>query len=418
MRGPVKYILLVCCLLTAAGALRAQTPPPTSHDPNFNALDYSLQKRYKAKDALFVNNKFTDNTFLSAYWGTGQTAPSGQGSYSWGGKYTLAAGKWFTPDHALRLSLVGDTFRRNFDGYGIFTLGLNASYLFRISSYVNGYSRSRVCEFSLVGGLGAEMSLMGNTLAPMGNVHVGFNASVKLSRDIDFIIEPLAYFRLGNLGNYGSTNWKDYNFSYGVNAGLHYNFIPSEAEREKPDYRSDVFISLMGGAQFQNGAMMYATVGLWKSIGPHAALSVGKKFTPFFALRPSLFYSHDIWGVYLEEFPYKTYYGGVRMEAMLEFLHFAPRLEDKMALSLIAGPEFGVMWKEDVNEEIIVPYLGVSAGIQYKFKLAGMVHAFVEPRLSIVPYNFSSSGSQFHLNKLDNYFDCLFNLNVGIEVDI
>ncbi len=411
----VRYILAFMSVLFSL-SLSAQVKQ-SEHDPGFNALEYSLQKRYRPENDPFITEKFMDNTFFSLHLGTSRIAGMNNIKYSWGGSYGLTFGKWLNYANGLRLTLHGESYTRTSDANEILSHGLEASYMLNLTSYMGGYRRSRFCELSMVTGLGFNLSTMDENFKPAGDIHLGLNAAMKFTRTMDFYIEPMAYFHTGSLTQLGSANWKKYNLGYGVNMGLTYNLFNPEAKREKIRYRGGSFISVAGGAQFQNSVMVYETVGLENSLGNHYAVSFGHWFDRWFALRGTVFHSFDIWCRYLGEYDFETDYYGIRVEAMFDFLNMADREErGRQSLSLLIGPEIGYMNKIDLFSSLLTPYIGITTGLQYKLSLFKWLSVFVEPRISVIPYTHDGTDDGLVIQERFNYYDSIVNMNAGIEV--
>lgn len=411
----VKYILVAAFFALFSPGLSAQVKQ-SEHDPTFNALDYSLQKRYRPENDPFVTEKFMDNTFFSLYLGASQIAGSENIKYSWGGSYGLTFGKWLNYANGVRLSAHGESYIRTSDAQEILSHGLEASYMLNLTSYMGGYRTSRFCELSMVTGLGFNMSTMGESYKPAGEIHLGLNASMKFSRAADFFIEPMAYFHTGSLTQLGSANWKKYNLGYGVNMGLTVNVINKKARRERIPYLKHSFIALTGGAQFQNSAMVYDNVGLVNSLGNHYAVSFGRWVDRWFALRGTAFHSFDIWSRYLGEYDFTTDYYGLRIEAMFDFLNMSPKAKGgPHSLILLVGPEVGYMNKVDLFSSLLTPYVGVSAGLQYRLRVCKWFALFVEPRMSVIPYTHDGMDDGLMIQEKFNYIDNVVNVNFGME---
>lgn len=90
-------------------------------------------------------------------------------------------------------------------------------------------------------------------------------------------------------------------------------------------------MSAQGGVQYQYSDLV-REMGITNTFGPHAAVSAGKWFTPFLAMRVSAFFGQDTWNSYdtvNEEETFMTIhylttrYMGVRTEAMCNVLGFS-----------------------------------------------------------------------------------------------
>ncbi len=421
MKAVFKYILPVIFSLLAAADLSAQVKQ-SEHDPTFNALDYSLQKRYKPKNEPFVTEKFMDNTFVSIYIGTSQLMRSSDIiKYSFGGNYGLALGKWLDHANGLRFTLHGESYTRTSDANRLLSHGLQASYMLNLTSYMGGYRRSRFCELSMVTGLGFNLSELDGGFKPAGELHLGLNTAMRFTRTLEFFIEPMAYFHTGSLTQLEDANWKKYNLGFGVNMGMTYSIVNEKSKRAKIDYADkNSFISATYGVQFQNFSHTFNKVGMWDSLGRQYTLSFGHWFAKWFALRGTAFYSYDVWTKYLGEYDFQTMYAGLRVEGMFNFLNMFKKTADtRHSLSLVIGPEIGYMYKSDLMSSLFTPYIGLTAGIQYKFRIFEFMSVFVEPRMSAVPYTHDApKGNPLDFEKRPdkyNYYDSVVNVNAGLE---
>ena len=155
--------------------------------------------------------------------------------------------------------------------------------------------------------------------------------------------------------------------------------------------------------------------------GVQVALSVGKYYTDYFAVRYSGGYTRGTWVAYKEE-TYNCNYFSARAEGMFDVVRFVQRLmaggtPEKVSSfsgSILFGPEIGYMYKMDMKEVIQTLYMGMSGGIQAKCHVNKRLSLFVEPRFSIIPYD-APANDPTTLNDHRNYWDAVINLNAGIE---
>lgn len=410
-----KYLIAMPVLALAIPA--SVSAQDDTDNGQFNALDYSMQKRHRPADDAFVNSRFWDNTFVSASIGEMQLAPIPSTTFSWGPVAGISFGKWVNPYSGLRLSVAGNIFARNWDNPKPYNVGADISYLFNMTSYLNGYSRSRFCDIYTVAGLGYRASWLREDITHTGNIHLGLSFNLKTGKHIDLFIEPLVYLYSEGLAHTGDVNWRGYDIAYGGQAGLKFNFMPEEASRPRVDYTRNTFVSFAGGVQFQNTPYVRSTGEVLRSIGPAFAFSYGKWYTDIFALRTSLSWSTNVWNSY-GKFLLHSRYASIRVEGMFDMISlFSREKKDDRPFSfyVILGPEAGVFKKVDVDRNIRYPYLAMDGAFQLKWKLVDSLSMFLEPRFSIYPYSYVPSN-----NYLDgvrhNFCDCLFSLNLGVEV--
>lgn len=419
-----KRFMFLFIAAAAAYAAEARTAADTSAVRNagkdFNALEYSSQKRYRPDNDRFISEGFFDNTFISAFVGAQQIAPIESTTFCWGPVAGISFGKWFDPFSGIRLSASGNVFARNWDNRKPLNAGADLSYLFNITSYLDGYRMSRFCDLYTVAGAGYRASWLGGNVSHVGNIHAGFSLNMKTGKHIDLFVEPLVYLYSDGLAHTGEANWRRYNFSYGAQAGLKLNFIPEEGQRPSIDYTEGTFISFSAGLQFQNTPYYRSTGKFLGSTGPQFLFSYGKWYTDICALRTSLLWSGNVWN---SDGRYKlnSRYIGGRVEAMFDMIGIFLKDRENPVFSFytIFGPEAGLFRKVDRTRDIAYPYLGLGAGMQFKFRMIDCISIYAEPHVSAIPYSYVVPTINHQLEGWrHNFCDWLFNLDIGLEISL
>lgn len=419
------YMLLLLCLFPFIGMQAQQDSASVKNNKGFNALQYSLQKRYQPKGYEFQNTCFTDNTYLSIGFGIeGMTHREGA-DINGGTKISLSGGKLFSPAHSARVSLNGGWFGHDLDNDKLYHFGIGASHLFNITSYIKGYNPYRLLAVSTVSGIGYQLSTGAGESFHVGELHLGAQLKIHIHPQVDFFIEPLVTFYTDGVDHYSQKNWHKYDVGYSASVGFIYRpEDPLLAHKRKGcisvenTFLENTFVSVAGGTQFQNSDFV-KEMGIIKSMGPHINVSVGKWYTSYFGIRCSGFYSTDKWQE-LPEIQYQTStYAGLRAEGMLNLLGFLKNNSwtKRLSFSALLGAEVGNMNKTDVNLPIKTTYIGLTGGAQLKYNITKSFAVFIEPRGSLVPYsNLEPDPSNLRNNIRKNYSDNIFNLNIGIEL--
>ena len=417
------YIGLLFCLMPFTAIYAQQDSAKT--DKGFNALQYSLQKRYRAKGYGFKNNNFKDNTYLSVQLGMEGMVHREGADIKGGPRFGLSAGKLFTSAHSGRVSLNGGWFGHDLDNDKLYHFGIGASYLFNITSYLKGYNPYRLLEVSTVAGLGYQLSCGADETFQVGEFHLGAQLKIHIHRQIDFFIEPLVTFYTDGIDHYSQKNWHKYDVGYSASIGFIYRpEDPLLAHKRKGEvtaessFLNNTFVSVAGGMQFQNSDFV-KDMGILNSMGPHINISIGKWYVPYLGLRCSGFYSTDKW----HELPGKqfetTTYAGLRAEGMLNVFGFIKdrKWAKRLSLSGLLGAEIGNMNKTDADLPIKTTYIGLTGGVQLKCNITKQLAVFIEPRGSLVPYsNLEPDPANPRNSFRKNYSDNVFNLNIGIEL--
>ena len=412
-------------LLSAEDVMKMlSSPKDTANKVVDRGRDFSYLvnvRRQRSKDITpFTAKPFGSNSFVSARC-TAVGMLTREGDYSMGLAGGVSYGKWLHEDHAVRLTASIGKWNENYRGGQVKPISLDASYLFNLSSYVGGYRTNRFCEVMVVAGLGySNLSYQGLSRNAL-NGHVGANINMRLFRDFDFFLEPVAVIYTNGMAVL--YNWRSWLPSVQVTCGITYNIKQSKSP-DSPSLlpRTDGwFISLMAGPQIQNSNLVSNLVGIGKALGVHVDLGIGKYYTDWFAMRYSAAYSRHAWNVWDRKELHSNYFM-VRAETMIDFfglIRTAAGMEGNsiFALSLLCGPEIGYMHKVDTDESeypvISSAYMSLTGGLQAKVDVNRRMSLFMEPRFSLVPYDAPSHDPMN--NKYKNFFDGIMNLNFGIE---
>lgn len=431
MKGLRLYMGLLFVCVTF-GEIMAQQDTATVPQ-TFNALEYSLQRRYHPGDKVpFVRKKGTQNLFISAFGGFEKIVAREETDFAMGSLFGVSLGKAVSPISTIRGSLYGGSFTRNFNHSRLTRWGADIDYLFSVSSFVAGYNPGRLLELSTVTGIGYQLAFLEKQSAHVAEAHLGLQFKLHTSPSFDFYIEPKVMIQTDGMSRMIQRNWHKYDLTFGAVAGLTYRFqaapLTGRIKMLDGDGLTDhTFISFAAGGQVQLSDLA-KEVGTLKSMGPAFTLSVGKWLMPAFGIRLSGFASADTWhtqtkdvdvfdaggkGTYYEM---STYTGG-RLEGMFKLSYFlnGHQTDAPFDINLLAGGEFGHMRKEDAGNPVKCGYTGFTGGAQFKFRLTDYLAFFVEPRTSLISYSLNRLDDK---NKMihEKYSDHLFNLNIGIEV--
>lgn len=429
----ISFAALLACSATYGQVLEQVSPQAdmqkdsitVSSGPGFNAMNYSMQKRSRPKGLPFISDKFRDNSYISAGVGIKTLYPRANYHYSIGQALTLGYGKWFNAYNAVRLTVTGSNFNRKEDNGRFITGGLYASHMFNFIGYLGGYNPKRPFEISTVEGIGYNVSYLGGELTHAFGAHLGLNFEFAFSEHADFYIEPLATFYTDAIDHSGDLNWHKYDIGLSASVGINFKFDSSrrirllmekDAAAKAGKSRSEgIFITLMTGGQFQNSSIVHEDLGLINSIGQHTGISVGRWFNRILALRGTAFFANDKWNRN-EEMLYPARYMGMRAEAMVDVIGiFTKRTDRWFSLPLVAGPEIGYMNKQDFEDnDLHRYYIGATAGMQFRFLIAGHLEMFLEPKFSVVPYSIASDTYLENKKKTTDYFDGLVSLSFGL----
>lgn len=411
----------------------------------FDVSKYLNSTRYKAPAHTVFNQKsFFSNTFIGARASTMKVMTP---DYGFGPTAGGVIGKWVHPAVAVRLGAGLGYWYDNFDARKIRALDLSADVMFNMMSYLGGYNTARFCEMSVVGGLG--YTHVWKKLAESGDAisgHIGLNFEMKVFDRLHLFVEPQVnlFFnpRQGSprkgIALSSAGDWRSYVPAFNTFVGLSYTIgqtrpltprMSASWKNPKLDWNG-YFASALAGIQFQSNSRL-----VWKSnmtpgerVGMHFSLGGGRWFNEFIALRISASYSQNNWIKYLTSKPLYSRYVSLHLEGIFDVLNFGRHLYDKsqgeensgerfFGLAILAGPEMGHILKNDRTSRIHDHYVGLSTGLQARFRVHKWVTVVAEPRFTMVPYTAPNSDLDASNDNM-NYYDALVNFNVGIEVRI
>lgn len=403
IRGLV--IMIMSMLLLSSGTAAAQDSLSVSgrvRPDGFDAGNLVGAGRSRAVNATpFVNNRTADNLSLQL---TASTAAPRSSDYGFSFLSGLALQKWYTPSVGVRVCASGGYVPYNLNAEILPELNMSASVLFNLSSYVGGYDLSRMCEVSTL--LGAGYSCVwedGPEHFFVGNI--GIDVNMRVSRRLSVHVEPYLPLRV---------NRDNLSFGFGTSVGLAYDFSENALA---PTCAGRYFLILSGGLQVQNSALMRQASAADK-LGFHTTLGVGRKFDDFFDLRLSASYSRNTWQVYYGGRRMPAQYYALRLEGMLDILRLAMRKSEvvsRFGCGVVAGPEMGIMYKKDLGYSLKKHYVGLATGVYADCRLGERVSLFLEPRFTLVPYTaFNDDSTSGNVDR--NYYDSLFNFNIGLQI--
>ncbi len=412
-------IILVAALLAAWLPANAQADADTTASAiagngGYSAKRLQMQSRYITPD----QDEFTHREFFSNMSGGvsfDYIYPIKPG-FMFGPYASFYVGKQFAKASTVRISLGAGLFYNTYSGDYQLKYHLVADYLFNFSSFFNGYSKYRLCEFSALGGLGYYRTRLSNYPQRDLTVRTGLNINFHVLKHADLFLEPrLDFFREKSGSIKDNTDaWRHYSMSAVLAAGISFKAVDRLRWKEEPAI--GWYALAMGGPQYQNSAQVYS-IGVGKMMGGTGAAGIGLHYMKWLDFRISFTYSKNGWSTDFYGKRKNTSYDALRFEGLFDIANMITGRDDtRLSGGFVFGPEIGVIRKaSDVTgiNDIKYWYFGAGAGLQGKYRVNDKVRLFVEPRVSFVPYLENPyNGSPVRYGK-----DCdiTLSLNVGFE---
>lgn len=218
MRTGNRIIFAATALFLLPLAMSAQSAQEID-TTSFNALEYSMQKRYRPQNEAFVSNTFMDNTFIRGGIGTCGLFRNSISGYSSGPCVSFSVGKMFTPLNAVSIDGTFSEFRRSADGVRVWRAGVGVSHHFDWTSYFFGYSHSRVFNISSIEGAEVGLVRTSGTYSAALMVNFGIDFRARIAHETDLFFTPR--LMLGNDRMDGTSSPDRCHLGYGFNFGVH-----------------------------------------------------------------------------------------------------------------------------------------------------------------------------------------------------
>ena len=322
---------------------------------------------------------FADGLFLTTMAGPAFLA-NGHPS-TWDDHIGMSAyggiGKWFSASNGVRLSAGGTTFRQP-SGDRLKAIGARADYLLNLNNLFGGVNPRRVFWTNLV--LGGSYNW--STDRSHGTRHTwgaggGLQANLRLSRHVDFIVEPRLDFYNKRWAPAVDSH-KDFDASAALMAGLVYTYHAKAARAAHAKERADALhrgtIGVSGGF-----AVPLNDYSNWNSYMPTARLSYTHWSRPLSAWRYNLqgMVSHSI-----GKWRYAQVTAGADWLADLTAASYGCDNSRALSVRTVLGFNLGAEYSHSVAHIAADAHTGLQAAL----RLSPTVSLTLEPQ---VAYEFS-----------------------------
>ena len=383
----------------------------------FNALDYSMQKRYRPHDDAFAKY-----TFFYLQAGTEQYIRRAQTSFGWGPVAREELGFRVSKYSGVALGVSAGTLRRNYDARRAFRGGAELIHYFDLTSFIGGYRTDRTLSLYTVEALGYYKTRCAGINSHAYSARGGIVLSLNIGGNWNINIEPYANVYSDGIDPGSVWNWRRFDGGYGVTAGLSHRF-----DFRKPTtygenggfgkwFVDDSFIDVEGGAQFYGTGRSASDASMSETVREHLSIGYGRWLSGPLGVRVSAFLSGNAWDN-ADDLHQKSNLFGGRGEVVFDPIYYVGKTRGhKFSLPLLFGLEAGHFKKSGSDITLNKWYCGLTGGMQLKLRAASHCSFYIEPRFSVVPYTYSAKSQARPVNK--NYFDTLVNVNFGVEIDL
>ena len=423
----IRYSLLALLLMTVMGSRADDSIPERMEDDSvsyelpkpkdFNAIRFSLDRHHRYMGDIMKNT----NNFID--FGAGYTLVKHVNQNETEPLTTLHLrfGHQFNPLHSVRIGLTGGIgyMRSGAEGDGPHTLngtyGVEADYLFSMSSYLLGYRPERSLDVSPFIGIGYNRAFLGGgdnkaTAYDLKesdfsyNLHAGVQLKIFTGPHASLTAEPFVQLNSDgyDLSDTGK-NWHKYNVSYGLNLSYIYYFnnmlTPpmltgdfkrrfGEGQRwlqgsdEDKAQRRPLFFHYGAGVALYN---TFDDLRWGKTAGPIYSLGFGGWLSSAIGLRSTIHVANGSWAEKGDKINMMGY-ASLSVDALLNPFGFTRRYdwESTSGLTLIAGYETGFLKMVNtggINHSLV---MGYHLAVQPWVRLAHDTRLYFEPMYSLI----------------------------------
>lgn len=408
--------------LAPADTTGQKRKPVLSAQIDFDPTKVMYSDRYIAKGDSF-KNRFRDHFSVGFVTGIDMLVPRGKAEPKPYMPIGVTVGYDFSKLHTLRLTGHYATFDfRDADG-SVEQWGVDVDYMFKLSSYLNGYNRRRLLNVSPVIGLGYVRSQYNNETANVIKGQFGVNVAVSLGRNARFFVEPFCAATSDKIDFSESSNLSKFDILYGARAGLSVNLDNSNDYYDSEVvYTRGFFYELAQGITFATSG----DIGFINSLGTGYRVSVGRWFDPIVGLRVSAGGSESYWsrGVtaptivspsYEEHYKSRMFSG--RVEGLVNPLNFNSlwrQMRHPFEINVAVGGEFGWLMKRIPNtpKGLKCNYSGFTAAVSCMYNLDKETALFIEPRVLVS--NFKEP--YVNVNRKASFTESSMSVYAGVRV--
>lgn len=389
---------------------------------DFDPVQYQLQHRYRPLEGdTAFSNRWYKRFFLGA--GAGPLLFSSNNSPS---KVVtdihIYAGYHITPIHSLRLgaSMTNITLEHEANKH-LRSLRLGVDWLANLSTFAAGYNPDRRINLSTVIGGGVRYTQEGLPSKISPYAQMGLNASLMMSRNMSFFLEPYVGVMRNAERLFNYPNPDRYTLFYGVTGGL--QLEPFTSHGVGDTYAAYTNNRIFADASFGMG-MPLGGAGV-SGTGNAYSASFGYWINNVVGLRLGVNLQHLWHGKTSAQVARENVtrldgeaIGSGRLEFVFSPLNISRRLlknadSRRFDLNVSAGGDYGYIVKAGIpntrGRGFRTYYFGITAALQALYKVNEGAYIYVEPRYLNARYSIPYVNTNNNYSVSEGYF----NLSVG-----
>jgi hypothetical protein len=361
----------------------------------------------KHSEAKFTSSAFKDHSFLFSGIGVGRMIARGANPSEYmGGSFFAGIGRWVSPFSGVRLTGKASIFKYP-DASKISSLGLQTDYLLNLSNMFYGYDPQRRFELIGVGGVDYDYLKNGGDTNLFG-LGTGLQASVRLSRDVKFFVEPrLNYYPDQNYAVRTNGQGKS-SANFLINAGFEFISNPLRANSSQAKISANSFLdNMFFGTSFGLNAPINKASFYKHNVDPRVTGYLGKWFTSTSGVRISA----DIGKLWKSSQKPSAPIATIGADYLWNITSFMDGYDPKRVFELIGAAGANIAFRSSTFSHS--SYLGGELSLQGLWNVTPSFGLFVEPQLRLYPDKFSTGNIRFA--KWDGVAAVMAGINIRLK---
>ena len=367
--------------------------------------------RNKRATERFSSTAFKDNTFLLSGLGIGSLVAQGGSDlvkYA-GGSFFAGVGRWFSPFSGARVVGKASVYKYPVTKSKVSSIGAQADYLLNISNAFYGYNPQRIFNLIGVGGVNYEFLKSREDVDLLG-VGAGLQASVRLSDEFSFFVEPRLNFYPDKYYAIGTNGQGKCRANFMINAGLELRSNPvrrvSLSSREKminDSWLDNMFV----GASFGLNSPLKQAAFFKNNVDPRMTGYVGKWLTGTSGVRLSA----DLGKLWESRKKPEAKIATIGADYLWNITSFMNGYDAERKFELIGAVGANLAFRSVQLDK--KTYLGGEVSLQGLWNVTPSLGLFVEPQLRLYDDNFAEHS--VHFAKMDGVFAVMGGVNLRLK---
>ncbi len=372
-------------------------------------VEFRTPPRNKRLINEFNSSTFKDHSFLISGVGIGSlVAKGGSGLSNYvGGSAFAGVGRWLSPFSGVRLLGKAAIFKYPATKSKISSVGAQADYLLNLNNVFYGYTPDRAFELIAVGGASYDFVKNQENTNVLG-LGAGLQASIKLSRDINFFFEPRINFYPDKYYAIGPNGEDKTRVNFLINTGFQLTSNPSRAASPQESSADNSFLdnTFFGIAFGLNSPIRQAS--FYKNdVDPRMAGYIGKWFTNTSGVRLSA----DIGKLWESRKKPSAKIATIGVDYLWNITSFMNGYDPDRTFELIGAAGANIAFRSSTFNHR--SYLGGELSLQGLWNVTPSFGLFIEPQLRIYPNEFSEGS--IHMAKLDGVAAVMAGVNIRLK---